>query len=583
MAVSRSFRGLVCLAVASLALRTSDVAVAWESTKHPLGDVQVIEFEDIVPGPGLLQKRARYTYDLYRSYTPQHVLSLNYSNEPSDHAFPGDTIGRFIMSATLLSRALHQPEPDNLKEVMATLPSMLNAEGYLGWVLPKDRADETGLANYMWSNGLTEYYLWTKSETALNMNRTLFREIILPVKDAYYYYYSPERNDGKIQWVHCTGDVAQAFGIIDPATRGYPLFPSGELKSEIDELIRLYAKLDHAKVKAQVHATLYATRGILRWYEIQHDPAHLQLAEGLYRKYRDEAMTENYENFNWFGRPEWTEGCAIVDSLTVAFKLWQLTGKNEYLEDAQLILFNALLANQKGGDFGTNNCVGPNDEVFLKDGALPIAPFCCSVWGGKGFARTMQYGQFLTDNGVVITVVGNNTITARLPGGSLTIQQTSAYPYEGGVRFEVLESESQTERELLVFLPSWVVRDSIAVTVNGQDTVPCLADSFLVLKRTMTTGDRIDIEFEQSFRCAAPLYPHRKPGFHRYFYGALLLGVDTNAEKFLPKHAEFEATGDGCYRSTADDLMLVPVCDLRDRRDEARRSATGSVQLLFRD
>lgn len=256
MAVSRSFRGLICLAVASLALRTSDVAVAWEATKHPLGDVRVIEFEDVVPGPGLLQKRARYTYDLYRSYTPQHVLTLNYSTEPSDHAFPGDTIGRFIMSATLLSRALHQPEPDNLKEVMATPPSMLNTEGYLGWVLPKDRADETGLANYQWSNGLTEYYLWTKSETALNMNRTVFSEIILPVKDAYYYYYSPERNDGKIQWVHCTGDVAQAFGIIDPATRGYPLFPSSELKSEIDELIRLYTKLDHTKVKAQVHATL---------------------------------------------------------------------------------------------------------------------------------------------------------------------------------------------------------------------------------------------------------------------------------------------------------------------------------------
>ena len=93
---------------------------------------------------------------MYKAYTPQHVLTLNYSTTPSDKAFPGDTIGRYILSATLLSRALHEPEPETLKNVMAALPAMLNAEGYLGWVLPLDRADETGLSNAMWSNGLTD-------------------------------------------------------------------------------------------------------------------------------------------------------------------------------------------------------------------------------------------------------------------------------------------------------------------------------------------------------------------------------------------------------------------------------------------
>ena len=211
-----------------------------KTAQSRIESIRFLDFDDITPAEGLLLKHARYTHDMYRAYTPQHVLTLNYSTKPSNNAFPGDTIGRYILSATLLS--LHEPEPETLKAVMAALPGMLNAEGYLGWVLPEDRADETGLANIMWCNGLTEYYLWKRDAAALKLDRNLFERIILPVREAYYYYYSPEKTDGKVKWVHCTGDTAQAFGIIDPATRGYALFPSPELKQEIDELIRLYRR-----------------------------------------------------------------------------------------------------------------------------------------------------------------------------------------------------------------------------------------------------------------------------------------------------------------------------------------------------
>jgi len=563
----------------SQASLSADDAVA---PRRPLGTLKVIEPEDVTPADGLLLKRALATYDMYKNYTPKHVLTLNYSTQPSDHAFPGDTIGRYILSATLLSRILHQPEPDTLKQVMAALPSMLNAEGYLGWVLPKDRADETGLSNVMWSNGLTEYALWTKDAAALKMNRNIFDQIILPIREAYYYYYSPEKNDGKIKWVHCTGDTAQGFGIIDPATRGYQLFPSEELKSEINELIRLYRKLDHVKIQSQTHAYLFTTRGILRWYELQGNPEHLEFAQRLYDQYRRLAMTENYENFNWFGKPKWTEGCTIVDSLTVALKLWQLTGNNEYLEDAHLILFNALLANQKHGDFGTDNCVGSDGQIFLKDGSTGIAPWCCSVWGGKGFARTMQYSQFLAEHGVVIAIPGNNTITARLPDGEMTVKQTTGYPREGGIRFEVMSNASQNEREIAVFLPSWILPESLKVVATGA-IEPKTEGSLLRLRGTMSKGDVIDIQFEQAFRCAPPLYPDRMSGRHRYLYGPLVLGVDAKEETSLPKQTEFRAIGEACYRAGPSGPTLVPLCDLRDLNDKAKQSRTGSVQILFQD
>ena len=578
-----TMHALVALVVTFVSVSASAVAaadpVAQETLISRIRSIHTIDFEDITPGEGLLPKRARYTLDMYKAYTPQHVLTLNYSSDPSDKAFPGDTIGRYILSTTLLSRALHDPEPQTLKDVMAALPGMLNAEGYLGWVLPRDRADETGLSNVMWSNGLTEYYLWKRDDLALKMNRNIFTQIILPIGEAYEYYYPPEKADNKIKWVHCTGDTAQAFGIIDPASRGYALFPSPELKQEINDLIRLYRKIDPVSIHAQTHAVLFTTRGILRWCEVEPSAEHLDFAESLYGRYRQLAMTENYENYNWFGRPDWTEGCAIVDSFTVAMRLWRLTGKTEYLKDAQLILFNGLLANQKDGDFGTNNCVGPNNEIFLKPGQA--APWCCSVWGGKGLARAMQYSYFRLDDGVVVTIPGSSTVTVRLPDGLLTLEQTTGYPYEDGVRFRVLASESSNKRTLALFMPSWINRDSIAVTLNGRRNEYPVVNDFLQINRVMKRGDVIEVQFKQISGVAPLLRPERTPGFHRYMHGPLVLGADTVDEKKAPLGAQIEALDAACCR--VDGVTLAPLCDLTDRRDAVKRASSGSIQVLFRD
>ncbi len=570
---------VVCACLPGATHVTAAESAGSASPEHRSQSIRFMDFEDITPAEGLLLKRARYTFEMYRGYTPEHVLTLNYSTTPSDHAFPGDTIGRYILSATLLSRALRQPEPETLRKVMAALPAMLNAEGYLGWVLPPDRADETGLSNAMWSNGLTEYYLWTRDAAALEMNRNVFARILLPLREAYYYYYSPEKTDGRIKWVHCTGDTAQAFGIIDPATRGYALFPSSALRSEINELIRLYQKIDPVAIRAQIHAVLFTTRGVLRWYDVEHNPAHLQFAEDLYGRYRRLAMTEDYENYNWFGRPDWTEGCAIVDSFTVAARLWRLTGKAGYLEDAQLILFNGLLANQKDGDFGINNCVGPAGQIFLKPGSA--APWCCSVWGGKGLARAFQYSYFQSNDGLMVTIPGNSTVTAPLPGGRLTLKQTTAYPHGNGIRFEVVASESRRPRSLAVFLPSWIKPGSLALAVNGRSAEWSAREGFLVLRRAMQAGDVIELGFEQRWGAAPLVCPERSPGFHRYMHGPLVLGADTAAEQKLPLGTPLEALGSACYR--AGDVTLTPLCDLADRRDPAHHARSGSIQVLFGD
>jgi len=96
-------------------------------------------------------------------------------------------------------------------------------------------------------------------------------------------------------------------------------------------------------------------------------------------------MTETYENFNWFQRPEWTEPCAVIDSYQLTLDLWKQTGKAQYLEDAQLIWYNAISYEQRdNGGFGLSNCPGPHDHHLETN--VYEAHWCCTMRGSEGIA-----------------------------------------------------------------------------------------------------------------------------------------------------------------------------------------------------
>jgi DUF1680 family protein len=181
----------------------------------------------------------------------------------------------------------------------------------------------------------------------------------------------------------------------------------------------------------------------------------------------------------------------------------------------------------------------------------------------------------------MVTIPGSSTVTARLPGGVLTLKQTTGYPHENGIRFEVLASESKKKRTLAVFLPSWIKRESITVGVNGRSVDWSTQEGFLVLRRAMKPGDVIELGFEQSFGTAPLVRPERSPGFHRYMHGPLVLGADTEEEKELPLATPIQALGSARYQAAG--VTLVPLCELTDQRDPIHRARSSSIQVLFRD
>jgi hypothetical protein len=491
-----------------------------------------IPFEDVTPD-GLLKDRAELAFrHLQENYFQWDSISrVNFD------PFPGDAIGRAINGLTLLSRALHQQAPANLQEIMRRVPALANSDGYLGPKLPESRANEDVMAGHNgYACGLAEYALWTKNPAAAESLRRVVTNLLVPARGAIACYRDTSDAAANVNWHLSGGDIGQLFLILDGMTRAYALVPTPEFKATIETAIDRYRKLDLVGISAQTHAMLSATTGILRWYEMQHRPEDLAFAEALYKQYRSLAMTETYENYNWFNRPEWTEACAVSDSFILTVNLWRLTGRAGYLEDAHLILFNGLLPGQlRNGGFGTGPCVGPATGV-CRTKIHSEAAFCCSMRGGEALARAIQYSYFLDQDKVILPFYADSMVTLRFAEGTCKISQNTGYPHKGQVRLEVMESQVNKENKWRFFVPPWAVRDSIEIRVNGKKTEPCLANSFAEITVRPITGTVMEITFQQKRGSRPALQPHQVPGACRYFSGPLLLGsaTDNAAEPLVP-------------------------------------------------
>ncbi len=502
-----------------------------QTPNPPNGDaanLKPIPFEDQTPD-GWLKARAELSFRRLQEpyFQWDNVSRVNFG------PFPGDALGRTINGLTLLSQALNRPEPASLKEIMRRVPSLANPDGYLGPKLPESRANEDTMAGHNgYTYGLMEYALWTKDPETKESLRRMVANLFVPARAAIAGY--RETSEAKVDWHLSGGDVGQLFTALDGMTRAYALVPSPEFKATIETAIERYRKLDLVGLSAQTHAMLSAATGILRWYEMHHRTEDLAFAEALYKQYRALAMTETFENYNWFNKPQWTEACGVVDSFILTVNLWRLTGRPDYLEDAHLILFNGLLPGQlHNGGFGVGPCVGHATGVCRTKMHSEV-PFCCSMRGGEGIARAIQYSYFKDKDTVALPFYSNGTATLRFAEGTCKVRQETSYPHTGQVRLEVMETEVKKKKKWRFFVPSWAVKDSFEIRVNGKKIEPRLADSFAEIELTLVAGAVVEVAFQQKRGTRPAVQAELAKGATRYFDGPLLLGSATeNADESL--------------------------------------------------
>lgn len=554
-----------------------------ETVLQPLGMGQVW-------AGGELETRALKNYDRLESevYTPERVFSIGH--EPVSPGWPGDYEGRIILALSLQAQATHR-EPRYLQEMIEMLPSKVNEKGYLGPVMG-DSILEQQLSGHGWLlRGLCEYYEWKKDPQVKQHIVNIIEYLALPTLGYHKTYpIDPGMREKDVgaasgttqnsvgRW-KLSSDIGCDFIFMDGVIHAYSLFPDPRLKPLIDEMIGRFLEMDLVAINAQTHATLTGLRGLLRYYALTREPWLLDEATKRYKLYRETAMTENYENYNWFERPEWTEPCAIVDAFMVAMQLWQFSDDPAFISDAHLIYYNALAHTQRAnGGFGLDNCPGPEDNSLFVH--ADEAYWCCTMRGGEGLARAIQYNYFSNfKDRVILPFFNNGQTEIPLKDGLLVLKQESEYPFQGKVDLSVAESALDGETEIGFYLPTWA--NDPEIRVNDQVVPANEEKGFLCIRTTLTAGDQISYRFQMQPQIRESVNTeHSRSGYFKFMYGPLVLGYTGSPEATFDKEPSIQRTAEKTWEAGEKKLLLTPVFHVLDPR--VKQDSVYRKQLLFK-
>lgn len=497
--IRKVFAVLLCLTMLS-SLLVSVPASAQGTANAVVFDK--VDLTDVDTLSGYLYERASANYDRLESsiYQLPGVFT-------GDGNWPGDYQGRALLGVICEAKALHQRAPLYLEQMMSALDSYLINGTFFNEAYDPELSNEQLFAGHSWFlRSMCELYDWNGDERAYTVINNLVGNLLIAAKDAIARYPVQHTGEGggesgeiggeKDGWKLST-DTGCLFIMLDGATHAYEITQNEQLKSVIETMIEKFMEADVVGLKYQTHATLSATRGLLRFYDCTGEQKYLDYAVSRMEDYMASGMTEAYMNYNWFQRPEWTEPCAIIDSYICAMEIYRATGELQWLELAQKILYNGMGASQRiNGGFGCDNCAGSGTDS-LRVHAYE-ATWCCTMRGGEGMSKAVGY-QYLTDadNALYAVQYGNNTIRHAVDGGTVVLSQTSNYPESGDVSFVVDDAAGATEFSLNLFIPSYVDMDTVTLKINGGSAeLPAVQNGYLPVVFNPQEVTSIDLHFD---------------------------------------------------------------------------------------
>lgn len=545
------------------------------------------DFQDIFV-KGELQERQLLSFKRMqeKAYQPENFF------KDSSYDWPGDYEGRILLALVMTAQATHQ-EPEYLDIIMKEFPDKLNRDGFLGKLFCKDCIDEQQLSGHSWLlRGLVELYRWKKSKQALQMINDIVNNLFLKTRGCYKEYpiESKERQNGGAAAGNLTGqvingwalstDIGCAFIALDGVTAAYELLKNAELEELIQEMVGRFQKLQFNRLFLQTHATLTALRGILRYYSLVRDDKLLKYVQGAFREYTQTAVTAHFANYNWFGRPDWTEPCAIVDSFIVAVQLWEDTKDSEYLELAHKIYFNAIgHAQRPNGGFGCDNCPGAG-EVFLHPMKnIFEAVWCCTMRGADGISLAGKYIYWIEENTLYAAFYHDSIVSLRFQDGCITLKQMTDYPVDGKVCFEVLEADCSEKKTIKLYLPEYVDKNAAELTICEKKASFGYEKGFIVFETFLNKGDSIEFSFPLGLHKAVPLNKMGLQQYEQIFHGPLLLGIDGTEATGSVEITDLQYIANACYRIMGSEKILEPVKKITFLSEE--EAVQSKMQVMF--
>lgn len=481
---------------------------------------------------GDIEKRLERSYK--RLTSERYHLHKVVRNE-GNGGWPGDYEGRTFLALVQLWNATGK-KPEYFEKVASLLVEWVGEKGYFGRTPKAGESDEQQLAGNSWFfRSMCEWYRKTRDPRPLRVIENAARNLLLPLAPQYDKY--PCRPEDRVfegeaagnltgdminGWYTST-DIGCAYILLDGATAVYEVLktenPSlaGELLPVLEAMLRNYFKIDFLGISVQTHATLSGLRGVLRFARLENREDLVEGAKKIYALYLSQGMSENFENFNWFGRPSWTEPCAVIDSYFVAEQLYSLTGQPQYLHLMQWIYYNGMGYDQRpNGGFGCDSCVGEVTSMLsVSAPGLYEAYWCCTMRGADGLSYVAQTAA--EEHQGVLTL--RQLFAGRYKAQQLAFSVDTAYPADGALTF-TLEKGALSCLQLAA-VP---LTGTFSAQKNGQSIPVRMANGLAVLETSLSAGDKVTVAFELVTEKVAPVSDTTPKSLYKMMRGPQVLG-----------------------------------------------------------
>jgi DUF1680 family protein len=305
----------------------------------------------------------------------------------------------------------------------------------------------------------------------------------------------------------------------------------------IDGLVRLYElggdqwALDLAKKAAErtgrtnhTHHSLSMYRGVIDLSRVTGETKFLGHAEDYLQWCRENRIVSGGLSES-MPKSEQDEGCALADYIVVNLMMFQATGRDGYLDDAEHTLVNHFFMNQfHTGGFGHRqfaiDLIGGKQWQGWDGRFGSENPGCCSMWGQWALAQLGQY--ILTRDGEAVEVNLYPSAAIDIPELAARIEIRSDFPRMSRVGLTV-HCDKPFKCAIRFRVPAWA--EGLAMKLNSEDATRQPQDRRVVLDREWHSGDRVEIAFKSSLKLVP--WPDKAAATAAVFDGPLCLAISS--------------------------------------------------------
>ncbi len=437
----------------------------------------------------------------------------------------GEHAGKWLIAAAKSSARTQDSQlTANVQRVADHLVALQDSDGYLGTYAPARRFMVKAAPRPKSWNGepsLRTWDIWNHSYLVLGL---LEVHRLFPAEPRYL---EAARRIGDLCWRTLTEggigitELGNHFGLsatvlMDPAMELH--FATGEPRylelallvlrqadadPELALLTHALAGADAAEIATgKAYQLGWNLVGLAKIHRATGDPRHRQAVDSLWHSIRDHHLTlgggpwggvahRSREVFNApgsFSPLAYVETCSTLAWMQLNRVLLEISGDAIYADEIERSAYNDLLGAMAAN--GEDWCY-----YSFPNGRRVHTTYwrCCKSSGAVALEELPAIAYTAAADGLVsVNLYGPGQARFELPQcGSVTLRQTTDYPFDGAVSIDV-EPAQAAHFSIRLRIPAWA--QGASLQINGR-TVPVSPGNFATLDREWQCGDRIDLKF----------------------------------------------------------------------------------------